>query len=112
MVNKDSVFVMTIELPRPEPKTPQPKKNVETPKPHSDDRNFTVTDKKVETDLKPNETVVITKVGTTDGKDTAITRDIPPDVVFKKEIIENKDPLKFVTEMPEFNGNQIGRAHV
>jgi protein TonB len=93
-----------VELPHPEPKTVEPKKKVETPKLHSDDRNFVVTDKKVETDLKTDEKLVITKFGTTDGKDTVAKTDIPIDVPTKK-VEEKNDPLPFVSEMPEFYGN-------
>lgn len=104
VVNKDSMVSILIELPHEMPKPTEAKKKIEEPKPHSDDRNFTATDKKPDTDIKPNDLVTITKQGTLDGKDSVPPTDIIPDMDYKKPV-ENNTVVLIPGEMPEFKGN-------
>ncbi len=105
VVNKDSVFVMTIELPRPEPKTMEPKKKVEVLKPHSNNVNPVVTDKKPDTNLKTNVQLVNNKPGTAEGKDSVAKTDIISDGIIKKKPEVPTTPVYNASEMPEFKGN-------
>ncbi len=105
IVTPDTMTWVEVELPRPLPKTLEPKKKVEIPKLHSDDQNLVASNEKPDKDVKPNETLVVTKLGTKDGKDTMPTTDVPPDVIEKKLPEEPKLPVLIASVMPEFYGN-------
>ncbi len=101
----DSIFTTTVEITPPEKLKPiEPTKVKELPKPKTDITNVDVSDKKVETSLKTNETLTIKKDGDIKGKDSVPVTDLPP-VITKTAGTGSNEPLKWVPEMPAFNGD-------
>lgn len=103
-VNKDSTFSTLVVLPHEEPIEKKVEKKVELVKPHSDNNHFVVTNNKVEETPKPTETLVITKTGTPEGKDSSVTN-TNVDLEGKPNVEKTNETKLIVTEMPEFKGD-------
>ena len=104
----DSIFSTEFTVTPPEKLKPiEPLKTKELPKPKTDITTVEASDKKVETSLKPNETLTIKKDGDVKGKDSVPPTEILP-VINTTAGNGPSEPLKWASEMPEFNGDLSG----
>ena len=101
----DSIFSTTVEITPPEKlKHIEPTKVKEIIKPKTDITSVEVSDKKVETSVKTNETLTIKKDGDVKGKDS-VPVTVDPPVITSTAGSGSNEPLKWVPEMPSFNGD-------
>ena len=105
VVDKDSVFIIPMDVTPIKLVEPEIKKKVEVTPPHSDNPDYTATDKKMVETPKPNDIIDINKAGTLEGKDSVPSTDKPFVDPGNKMPETNGKPSVIVSEMPEFNGN-------
>jgi len=103
----DSLLVYTIDITPPEKLKAEviKEKIVEEVKTKSDDINYKVADKIVETAAAINDQAVVTSKGDEKGDSSEFFKEIPDVLRIRKTETGDINPLISVTEPPEFYGN-------